>query len=100
MFRSFLNTAAVCSALVLASCASVSETASAPDVAATEQPERVLMIGLDGVRADFLDLYDAPTLEALAERGVRAERMIPVMPSKTFVNFYSIATGLYRKTTA
>ncbi|WP_421857289.1 ectonucleotide pyrophosphatase/phosphodiesterase [Oceanicaulis sp.] len=95
MFRSFVYTIAACSTLVLASCASVSDTTSAPELAATAQPERVLLIGLDGMRADFLDLYDAPTLEALAARGVEAERMIPVMPSKTFVNFYSIATGLY-----
>lgn len=95
MFRSFVYTIAACSALALASCASVSERAPAPDMAESEQPERVLMIGLDGFRADFLDLYDAPNLEALAERGAQAERMIPVMPSKTFVNFYSIATGLY-----
>jgi hypothetical protein len=93
MLRSFFNTAAVCSALLLASCASVHDAAPAPEAEA--QPERVLMIGLDGFRADFLDLYDAPNIEALAERGARAERMIPVMPSKTFVNFYSIATGLY-----
>lgn len=93
MFRSFFHTAAVCSALLLASCASVTDAGSAPEAAA--QPERVLLIGLDGLRADALDMYDAPTLEALAERGARAERMIPVMPSKTFVNFYSIATGLY-----
>ncbi|WP_375549877.1 ectonucleotide pyrophosphatase/phosphodiesterase [Oceanicaulis alexandrii] len=93
MFRSFVHTAAVCSALLLASCASVTDAGSAPEAKA--QPERVLLIGLDGLRADALDMYDAPTLEALAERGARAERMIPVMPSKTFVNFYSIATGLY-----
>ena len=93
MFRSFFHTAAVCSALLLASCASVTDAGSAPEAEA--QPERVLLIGLDGLRADALDMYDAPTLEALAERGARAERMIPVMPSKTFVNFYSIATGLY-----
>ena len=71
MFRSFVYTIAACSALALASCASVFDTASAPDVAASEQPERVLMIGLDGFRADFLDLYDAPNIEALAERGAR-----------------------------
>lgn len=95
MLRSLVNTAAVCSALLLASCASVSDAGPAPEVEAAAQPERVLMIGLDGFRSDYLDLYDAPTIEALAARGVEAERMIPSMPTKTFVNFYSIATGLY-----
>jgi len=59
----------------------------------------VIMIGIDGLRWDALDRYDAPTLEAIAAQGVRAESMTPVMPSKTFVNFYSLATGLYADST-
>jgi alkaline phosphatase D len=55
----------------------------------------VLMIGLDGLRYDAIDRWDAPNLQALAERGVRPDRMLSVMPTKTFVNFYSLATGLY-----
>ena len=67
---------------------------SAPAEAAPVSSPRVLLIGLDGFRPEMLD-WDAPNLEALAARGVRAEAMIPVMPSVTFVNFYSLATGLY-----
>ena len=37
--------------------------------------------------------YAALTLRKLAARGVRAS-MQPVLPSKTFLNHYSIATGL------
>lgn len=55
----------------------------------------VLMIGLDGLSPHMVDRWEAPHLKALAARGVRAEAMIPVMPSVTFVNFYSLATGLY-----
>lgn len=55
----------------------------------------VLLIGLDGLRYDAIDRHDAPNLRALAARGTRPQHMISVMPSKTFVNFYSIATGLY-----
>ncbi|MFN7181033.1 ectonucleotide pyrophosphatase/phosphodiesterase [Hyphomonas sp.] len=58
-------------------------------------PPRVLMIGLDGLHPSMLDSWDVPNLKALAARGVRAEAMYPVMPSVTFVNFYSLATGLY-----
>jgi len=82
--------------LALAGCAS--QTASIPVESETVNAapvERVLLIGLDGMRHDYLELYEAPNLQALADRGVQADAMIPVMPSKTFVNFYSIATGLY-----
>jgi predicted AlkP superfamily pyrophosphatase or phosphodiesterase len=54
----------------------------------------VIMVGIDGLRADTLDRMPLPNLQALAKSGVRAN-MIPAMPSKTFVNFYSLATGLY-----
>ncbi len=55
----------------------------------------VILVGLDGLRWDAIDLHRAPSLRALADGGVRAEGLIPAMPSLTFVNFYSIATGLY-----
>jgi len=55
----------------------------------------VIMVGIDGLRWDALDRYPAPTLQAIAAEGVRAESMTPVMPSLTFVNFYALATGLH-----
>jgi predicted AlkP superfamily pyrophosphatase or phosphodiesterase len=55
----------------------------------------VILISLDGFRADYLDKYDAPNIKELAGRGVRAKWMTPVFPSLTFPNHYSIATGLY-----
>ncbi len=56
----------------------------------------VIMIGVDGLRADTLERMPAPNLQSLADTGVRAN-MIPAMPTKTFVNFYSLATGLHPK---
>lgn len=55
----------------------------------------VILISLDGFRYDYLDKYKAENLNRLAREGVRAEWMIPVFPSLTFPNHYSIATGLY-----
>ena len=55
----------------------------------------LVLISIDGFRWDFQDLYDTPTLDRIAASGVRAERMIPVFPTLTFPNHYSIATGLY-----
>lgn len=86
--------AAVCFAL--SACATTPQDAEpAPGAASPGDQPLVLMIGLDGLRWDAIDRHDAPTLRALAERGARAERMMPVTPSMTFTNFYSIATGLH-----
>lgn len=65
---------------------------------AAERPDSqpiTLLIGIDGLRWDIIDRHPAPTLKRLAEQGVRAQGLIPVLPSKTFPNFYAIATGLY-----
>ena len=64
---------------------------------AEEQKQTVIMIGIDGLRADSIDRVEAPALQKLAQQGVRAEGMRPAMPSKTFVNFYTLATGLHSK---
>lgn len=59
-----------------------------------DQTQRVLLISLDGFRADYLDRPAAIRLRELAARGVRAESMIPAFPSKTFPNHYTLVTGL------
>ncbi|MDH5345098.1 MAG: ectonucleotide pyrophosphatase/phosphodiesterase [Gammaproteobacteria bacterium] len=55
----------------------------------------LILVSLDGFRWDYQDLYDTPALDRIAANGIRAERMIPVFPTLTFPNHYSIATGLY-----
>lgn len=67
-----------------------SDAASSPAGSA----RHVVLISLDGFRWDFIDRAPAANLRALAARGVRAERLIPAFPSKTFPNHYSIVTGL------
>lgn len=62
---------------------------------AQQAQQTVLLVSLDGFRADYLDRPAAVRLRALAARGVRAERMIPSFPSKTFPNHYTIVTGLF-----
>ncbi len=54
----------------------------------------MVLVSLDGCRWDFLDRGVTPNLAALAERGVRAERLIPSFPTKTFPNHYTLVTGL------
>jgi predicted AlkP superfamily pyrophosphatase or phosphodiesterase len=54
----------------------------------------VVLVSIDGFRYDYLDRYAAPNLQRLAALGVRAP-LVPVFPSKTFPNHYTIVTGLY-----
>lgn len=67
-----------------------------PNTAAARsaQTPRVVLISFDGFRADYVDRPAAVNLRRLAARGVRAERMIPAFPSKTFPNHYTLVTGL------
>jgi predicted AlkP superfamily pyrophosphatase or phosphodiesterase len=77
---------------IIAACAN----APAPSTTASASPDRVvLLVSLDGFRADYIHRPAAARLRALAASGVRAERLIPVFPSKTFPNHYTIVTGLY-----
>lgn len=55
----------------------------------------VILVSIDGFRADYFELHKPPTLNALANKGVRARWMKPVYPTKTFPAHYSIVTGLY-----
>jgi len=82
----------LCLALaVLAGCA------SSPPIASSSDAPVVVLVSIDGFRADYLDRSDveAPTLRQLAAEGTRADRMVPVYPSKTFPNHYSLVTGLH-----
>lgn len=55
----------------------------------------VLLVSFDGFRADYLDRYDLPSFQRFMREGVRAQGLIPVFPSVTSPNHYSIVTGLY-----
>lgn len=55
----------------------------------------VILISIDGMRADYLDKYQPPELRRMAAGGVRARWMQPAYPTKTFPNHYTVATGLY-----
>ncbi|HEX7113384.1 MAG TPA: ectonucleotide pyrophosphatase/phosphodiesterase [Mizugakiibacter sp.] len=63
------------------------------DDAAARAP--LILISIDGFRADYLQRGLTPTLAALAADGVHAEAMQPSFPSITFPNHYTLVTGLY-----
>lgn len=60
-------------------------------VAAAERPT-VILVSIDGFRADYLDRGVSPHLSRLAEEGARAA-MRPSWPSVTFPNHYTLVTG-------
>jgi len=59
----------------------------------TDSP--LILISIDGFRADYLQRGLTPNLAALAADGVHAQAMRPSFPSLTFPNHYTLVTGLY-----
>ncbi|MCP9291029.1 ectonucleotide pyrophosphatase/phosphodiesterase [Gracilimonas sediminicola] len=56
---------------------------------------KVLLVSFDGFRHDYLSKTDTPNFDKLVETGVLSEGLIPIFPSKTFPNYYAMATGLH-----
>ena len=59
----------------------------------------LLLISIDGFRHDYMKTIETPNLRNLSQTGALAEAMIPVFPSLTFPNHYSLVTGLYPENT-
>lgn len=63
---------------------------------ARAQDRPVILIGIDGFRADYLDPAVTPTLAGLAADGVTAQGgMKPSYPTVTFPNFVTLVTGVH-----
>ncbi len=79
-------------ALLLLACAFLPRTS-----AAEASPPPLILISLDAFRWDYCALHPeaTPHLRELMRRGVSARALIPVFPSNTFANHYTIVTGLY-----
>jgi len=84
---------------VLLLCLAAALLPLSPALAQTAVPapaRPVILVGIDGFRADYLERGLTPTLSRLADEGARAEGgMRPSWPSVTFPNFYTLATGLH-----
>lgn len=55
----------------------------------------VVLVSVDGFGANFLSRYETPVLDRMGADGILADALVPVYPTLTFPNHYSIATGLY-----
>jgi predicted AlkP superfamily pyrophosphatase or phosphodiesterase len=62
---------------------------------AGQATHQVVLVALDGFHPSYLERAPSRHLRRLAEGGVRARWLVPVFPTLTFPNLYSIATGLY-----
>lgn len=60
-------------------------------------PPPLILISLDAFRWDYCDLHPNETvhLRELMREGAHAKALIPVFPSNTFANHYTIVTGLH-----
>jgi predicted AlkP superfamily pyrophosphatase or phosphodiesterase len=65
------------------------------NAAAQRNKPYLILISIDGFKAEYLDRFALPHLRRLAQRGARAKAMVPVFPSLTFPNHYSLVTGLH-----
>ena len=65
----------------------------APAASAQPRPDLLVLVSIDGFRADYLQRGKTPVLSALAAQGVHAA-MRPSFPSLTFPNHYTLVTGL------
>ncbi|MCP4911758.1 MAG: alkaline phosphatase family protein [Oligoflexia bacterium] len=54
----------------------------------------VLMISIDGYRYDYTQMYNPKNISRFISEGTYSKGLIPIFPSKTFPNHYSIVTGM------
>lgn len=62
-------------------------------IKAQNRDNYTIIVSMDGFRWDYPHLYQAPNLEKIAQRGVKAV-MRPSYPASTFPNHYTLITGL------
>jgi predicted AlkP superfamily pyrophosphatase or phosphodiesterase len=85
---------ALCLVLILTAGACAGAPGSAP-TSRKNNGRVVVLVALDGFHPSYLDRAPSRHLRELAQNGVRARWLVPVFPTLTFPNLYSIATGLY-----
>ncbi|MDA0987325.1 MAG: ectonucleotide pyrophosphatase/phosphodiesterase [Bacteroidetes bacterium] len=61
----------------------------------SQEVNYTILISFDGFRWDYLNRGITPNLDKLKANGVSAESLVPVFPTKTFPNHYTMVTGLY-----
>jgi predicted AlkP superfamily pyrophosphatase or phosphodiesterase len=60
-----------------------------------QESSKVLLISIDGFINEYAERNNTPNLDRIMSEGVVAEYMVPVFPTKTFPNHWTLVTGLY-----
>ena len=99
MRRVRLRCAALIALAALALCADRGRVSAQGGSGGVNRPEYqarpyVILVSIDGLKPEYLDRFDLPNLQRVITRGARARAMIPVFPTLTFPNHYSLVTGL------
>ena len=89
------STLGVLLALTLSASSLAAQGSGGVNAASQVNKPYVILVSFDGFRAEYLRRLDLPNFERMARTGVRSVGLVPVFPSKTFPNHFSIATGLY-----
>lgn len=63
------------------------------NLASTVDRPIVVMVSLDGFRADYMQKINPPNLKKIIKEGIYSLGMIPSFPSHTFPNHLTLATG-------
>ncbi|MCC6920184.1 MAG: alkaline phosphatase family protein [Alphaproteobacteria bacterium] len=82
----FIHAALMAFGLVASGCAGLPRQAA---------DATLIVVSLDGFRADYVSRGKTPTIAALSAAGVHASAMRPSFPSVTMPNHYTLVTGLY-----
>ena len=91
MHRTILRVAAAVSAVILIAAVGYGLSSSiTPSL-----PPTLVLISMDGFRADYVGRVETPHLDRVIAAGVRSEGLIPPFSSKTFPGHYTLVTGLY-----
>jgi predicted AlkP superfamily pyrophosphatase or phosphodiesterase len=88
LLRRIRGVALCCATLILAACAQLPAKPLGQGTAPL-----LILVSIDGFRADYLDRGITPNLSRLAREGAHGA-IRPSFPSKTFPNHYTLVTGL------
>jgi predicted AlkP superfamily pyrophosphatase or phosphodiesterase len=77
----------------------LASASAAPDAAAGPPKDRVILLSIDALRADYLHKPDQfglkiPTLRKLVERGAHAQALVSVWPTVTYPAHATMVTGV------
>ena len=62
----------------------------------TSTPNKLLLLLIDGFRWDYMDKFadvELPGFSRMRQNGVTAGGLVPVFPTLSYTNYYSIMTG-------